>query len=530
MQEQAGKFVTAQQAAAAVKPGATVVVGGMVSMAVPEAVLRALGERFEAQGLPRDLTLFLPNRQGWKAEPKTGLEHLAHEGLVRRVITATFSQRDSPRFADMAITGKFEAYSFPMGCLFKLLREQATGSPGFLTEVGLNTYADPSAQDAGRTPVNDRTPPPDFVRRMDVDGKPYLFFRTFPIDVAIIQATAADPDGNLSMAGEPVDVGIKYQAMAARNSGGIVIAVARERVERGAINPRMVAVPGIWVDHVVIDPTAIQTQLGGHDPMLSGQARGELPELDPLPLDVRKVVARRAAMELRPGDVVNLGVGMASGIPAVVQEQGLEGPFHFSTEHGGLGGMPAIGSPKKTGAFGAHYNADCILDSMEVFDFYHGGGLDVAGLGFAQVRSDGSVNVGDFQGNLRGPGGFVDISHKARKVLFCGELTAGKSEIQVKPDAPAGLRIVRDGRHQKFLHRVDQVNFHGPSAIAKGQTVLYITERAVFRLTPGGLELIEIAPGVEIDAVRSAVEFEFAVSAQLRRMDDALFRDQPLRP
>jgi len=219
--------------------------------------------------------------------------------------------------------------------------------------------------------------------------------------------------------------------------------------------------------------------------------------------------------------VVNLGVGMASGIPAVVQEQGLDGPFHFSTEHGGLGGMPAIGSPKKTGAFGAHYNADCILDSMEVFDFYHGGGLDVAGLGFAQIRSDGSVNVGDFQGNLRGPGGFVDISHKARTVLFCGELTAGKSEIRV--EAGAGLRIVRDGRHRKFLNRIDQVNFHGPSAIAKGQTVLYITERAVFRLTAKGLELVEIAPGVQIDAVKSAVEFEFAVSPALKRMDSTLF-------
>ena len=242
------------------------------------------------------------------------------------------------------------------------------------------------------------------------------------------------------------------------------------------------------------------------------------------------MVARRAAMELRPGDVVNLGVGMASGIPAVVQEQGLQGPFHFSTEHGGLGGMPAIGSPKKTGAFGAHYNADCILDSVEVFDFYHGGGLNVAGLGFAQVRGDGSVNVGEFQGNLRGPGGFVDISHLARKVLFCGELTAGKSEIHVKPDTPAGLRIVRDGRHKKFLNRIDQVNFHGPSAIAKGQTVLYITERAVFRLTAAGLELIEIAPSVDIDAVKSAVEFEFTVSQRLCRMDEALFRDESRQP
>jgi len=521
---QEGNFVSAAEAAAVVPSGATVVLGGMVSMAVPEAVLKALGERFEAEGAPGDLTLFLPNRQGWKAEPKTGLEHLAHEGLVRRVITATFSHRDSPRFVGMAMSGKFEAYSYPMGCLFKLLREQASGSPGFLTDVGLNTYADPGAEGAGRVEVNGATPPGDLVSRMTLDGKPYLFYRTFPVHVAIIRGTAADGAGNISMEGEPVDVGIRYQAMAARNSGGIVIAVVKYRVLSGTINPRLVAVPGVWVDYVVVDPDAMQTQLGGHDPTLSGQLRAVQRKLDPLPLDVRKIVARRAATELKPGDVINLGVGMASGVPAVVQEEGLDGAFHFSTEHGGLGGMPAIGSPKNTGAFGAHFNPDCILDSVEVFDFYHGGGLDVACLGFAEVRADGSVNVGDFQGNLRGPGGFVDISHRARKVLFCGELTAGKSEINVVTAPAVGLQIVRDGRHRKFLRDIHQVNFHGPTALDKGQIVLYITERAVFRLVASGLELIEIAPGLSLEAVRSAVDCEFAVSPDLKPMEERLFR------
>lgn len=522
---QRSRFITAAEAAATVPSGATVVLGGMVSMAIPEAVLKALGERFEMEAAPRDLTLFLPNRQGWKAEPRTGVEHLAHAGMVKRVITATFSHRDSPRFAGLASSGKIEAYSFPMGCLFKVLREQASGSPGFLTEVGMNTYADPGAEDAGRPEVNDATPPSDLVSRLEIDGKPYLFYRTFPVDVAIIRGTAADPAGNISMEGEPVDVGIKYQAMAAHNSGGIVIAVVKHKVLAGTLNPRMVAVPGIWVDHVVVDPDAIQTQLGGHDPTLSGQLRTETPQLDPLPLDVRKIVARRAAMELQAGDVINLGVGMASGIPAIVQEQGLEGPFHFSTEHGGLGGMPAVGSPKKTGAFGAHFNPDCILDSTEVFDYYHGGGLDVAGLGFAEVRADGSVNVGDFQGNLRGPGGFVDISHRAKKVLFCGELTAGQSDIRIAQAPEVRLNIVRDGRHRKFLPKITQVNFHGPTALDKGQAVLYITERAVFRLVEGGLELFEIAPGVQIDAVKSVVGFEFAVSPNLKTMDIRLFQE-----
>ncbi|MBG9390472.1 CoA-transferase [Caenimonas aquaedulcis] len=518
------RFTTAAEAAAAVPSGACVVLGGMVSMAVPEAVLRALGERFVAEAAPRELTLLLPNRQGWKPDPQTGLDHLAHEGMVKRVITSTFSHRDSPRFAGMATAGKFEAYSFPMGCLFQLLREQASGSPGFVTEVGLHTYADPGAVDAGKVEVNEATPPSTYARRMEIDGKPYLFYKTFPIDVAIIRGTAADEDGNISMSGEPVDVGIKYQAMAARNSGGLVIAVVRQKVASGTLNPRLVAVPGAWVDYVVVDPEAIQTQLGGHDPSLSGEVRTVRKRLEPLPLDVRKVVARRAAMELKPGDIINLGVGMASGIPSVVEEMQLEGPYHFSTEHGGFGGTPAMGSPGSTGAFGAHYNADCILDSTEVFDFYHGGGLDVAALGFAEVDARGSVNVGHFEGNLRGPGGFVDITHRARKILFCGELTAGKSHLEVVTGAEGGIRVVSDGRFRKFKERVQQVNFHGPTALAKGQEVLYITERAVFRLVDGGLELIELANGVELEQVRSAVGFTFEVSKALRRMDRALFR------
>lgn len=520
---QKSKFITAAQAATLVESDSTIVLGGMVSMAVPEAVLKALGERFRMQGAPAGLTLFMPNRQGWRADPPTGVEHLAQEGMVKRVVTATFSHRDSPKFAEMASSGRIEAYSFPMGCLFKVLREQAAGSPGFLTEVGLHTYADPQAEDAGRPEVNDATPKSDLIRRMEVDGKPYLYYRTFPVHVAIIRGTMADPAGNISMEGEPIDVGIKYQAMAARNSGGIVIAVVKHKVVAGAINPRMVAVPGAWVDHVVIDPDAIQTQLGGHDPTISGQLRSPAPALDPLPLDLRKVVARRAVMELERGDVINLGVGMGSGVPSVVHEEGLSGEFHFSTEHGGLGGTPAIGSPKKTGAFGAHFSPDCILDSLEVFDFYHGGGLDVAVLGFAEVRSDGSVNVGDFQGNLRGPGGFVDICHKARKIIFCGSITAGGAEIDVLPEPELRLRIVRDGRHKKFLRRIHQVNFHGPSALRKGQIVLYITERAVFRLAVTGLELIEMAPGVDMETVRAAIDFEFAVSPHLKTMDARLF-------
>lgn len=523
------KVITAKAAAGMVDSGATVVLGGLISLAVPEVVLRSLGARFAETGLPRDLTLLAPNRPGWRADPPTGLEHFAQAGMVRRVITSTFSTRDSPRFADMAIKGGFEAYSYPMGCLFRMIRECAGGSPGFITEVGLNTYVDPAAVDAGSPRVNAATPESGLVRRMEVDGKPYLFYKTMPVDVAIIRGTVADPDGNISLEGEPVSIGVKHMAMAARSSGGKVIAVVKYLAERGVLHPRMVEVPGMLVDAVVVDPEGIQSQIGDYDPALSGQIRNPQVDLPFLPFDIRKVITRRALMEIGVGQVVNLGVGIGTGIPAVAREEGVLQDITFSLEHGAVGGIPAMGTPKNSGAFGAHYNPDSIMDSTETFDFYHGGGLDVTVLGFAEIDRQGSVNVGWFSGNLRGPGGFVDIAHKTRTVLFCGTLTAGGLDVRIDQGPEPVLSIVKEGRNRKFVERVGQVNFHGPTGSAKGQRVLIITERAVFRVTGGGLELVEIAPGLDVDRdIRPALDCSFSVSADLRQMDRRLFRAAPM--
>lgn len=523
------KEMSARDAVGLIRSGSTVVVSGNISMVVPEMVLRALGERFRDTGQPRDLALILPTRAGWKADPPTGLEHLAQPGLVRRVVTSTWSLRDSPGWTRMAVEGGYEAYSYPMGMLFRLVRECAAGSPGFLTQVGLNTYTDPGAAPAaGDTRVNGRTPPQDLVRRLDLDGEPYLFYRSFPIHAAIIRGTVADPDGNVSLAGEPVSVGVRYLAMAARNSGGVVIAQVKHLTERGSIHPRLVEVPGILVDAVVVDPGSIQTQIGHDEPALTGEVRTPHPPVPPLPFDHERVMLRRAAMELEQGDIVNLGVGIGTHLPALAIEEGFDRAITFSLEHGGVGGIPATGTPERSGAFGAHYNPEAIWDSLSVFDFYHGGGLDITFLGFAQVDAQGNVNVGWFSGNLRAPGGLLDITHRTRKLVFCGTLTAGGLKVEATPwrggsDRP-GIRILQEGRVQKFIPRVEQVNLHGPTAVAKGQRVIVVTERGVFRLTAAGLEISEVAPGIDIQRhIRPFVGFEFALSTDLREMDSRLF-------
>lgn len=524
------KYFSAEEAVKLVGSGDTVAVGGLISLAVPEAVIRALGERFRETGAPRDLTLLAPNRAGWKALPATGTEHLAQSGMIRRIYGSTFNRRDMPNLIKMIEEGAIEAYSYPMGCLYRLIRECASGSPGFLTEVGLNTYVDPAAVGAGTPCANAATPASDLVRRMEVDGKPFLFYRTMPVNVAIIRGTVADPDGNISMEGEPVSIGVKAMAMAARNSGGKVIAQVKYKAARGTIHPRMVEVPGMLVDAVVVDPTGIQSQIGDYDPALSGEHRNPDLELEDLPFDERKIVTRRALQEISAGQVVNLGVGIGTGIPSVAREEGVVDNLTFSLEHGAIGGIPAMGTMNNSGAFGAHYNPDCIVDSTEIFDFYHGGGLDVTVLGFAEIDGEGNVNVGRFSGNLRGPGGFLDIAHRTRTVMFCGTLTAGGLEVAVEQGAQPRLNIVREGRNIKFHERVEQINFHGRSGVAKGQRVLVITERAVFRIGADGLELIEIAPGISIDRdIRPVMKCRFAVSDGLREMDPRIFREQPMR-
>jgi propionate CoA-transferase len=516
------QVMTAAQAAQMVKTGDTVAVCGVVSLLSTEAVLQALEDRFADTGAPRELTVISPCRTGWSSPGKTtGLEHLSATGMVKRLIASSYNVRDTPRLIDAAMRNGIATYMLPMGVLFRWMRECAARSPGLLTQAGMGTFFDPAI---GDTRAHPDAPALDLLQRVTIGDVDCLFMRSTPVHVAIVRGSVADEDGNVSLEDEPISGGVRHMAMAARTNGGTVIVVVKRIVQRGSLHPRQVEIPGIWVDAVVVDETAIQTQLG-FDAAFTGAQRRPVAPI-PLILDHQKVILRRAALELSRGDVVNLGVGMGSQLPSVIAEEGALDALTFSVEHGALGGIPAMGVPGQTGAFGAHYNPQAIIDSSDLLDFYHGGGLDATLLGFAQVDGQGSVNVARFDGSIRGPGGFVDITYRTRKLLFCGTLTSGSLRIAVQDGK---LQVKQEGRHRKLLPAVEQVNLHGPTAFARGAHMRVITERCVFALDADGLCLIEVAPGIDIEThIRPFVGFPLRVSADCRQMDPRLFMAQPM--
>lgn len=523
----AARVLEAAQAAALVRSGDTLAICGVVSLLSTEAVLQALESRFAATGAPGNLTVICPCRTGWAAPGRAvGLEHFAADGMLKTLIASSYNVRDTPRLMASVMDGRIATYVLPMGVMYRWLRECAARSPGLLTQAGLGTYFDPAAGDVRAHPSS---PPFGQLQRLEIDGQACLLLKSMSVDVAIVRGSVADEDGNISLQDEPISGSVRHLAMAARTSGGRVIAVVKRIVPAGSLHPRQVEIPGIWVDAIVVDPDAIQTQLG-HEPAFTGQVR-KVVAPQPMPLDHQKIILRRAAMELEAGDVINLGVGMGSQLPSVLAQEGVLDEVTFSVEHGALGGVPAMGVPGQTGAFGAHYNPQAIVDAADLLDFYHGGGLDATLLGFAQLDAQGSVNVGRFDGTIRGPGGFIDITYRTRKVLLCGTLTSGGLQVQVESceDGGPALRIAKEGRHRKFLSTIEQVNLHGPSAHARGAHVRVITERCVFGLDAGGLVLLEVAPGIDIDTqIRPHLEFPLRVAHEVLTMDSRLFEPQPM--
>ncbi len=500
------EFIDAATAAALVSDGDTVGIeasgGGLLE---PDALLRALGERFRSTGSPRDLTLFFCSGIGDDAGG--GVDHLSAPGLVRRMIGAHF--RLSPNIAKLAEDGGIEAYNLPQGVLAQLLREIGAGRPGLITKIGIGTFVDPR-RSGGK--VNERTSE-DLVEVITIDGEEWLRYRPISFDVMFLRGTTVDDDGNLTTEREAARLSLTSAAIAARNSGARVVVQAQRRAN-GSIDPRAVVIPGHLVDYVVLSPDQWQTAAGPYNPAFSGEVPTSLRDADPLPLDERKVVGRRAFAELEPGAVVNLGFGMADAVAAVAEEERALGDITLSVEQGLVGGMPARGL-----VFGASWNPRAIIDQNLQFDFYDGGGLDVACLGFAQVDRHGNVNVSRIAGRIFGTGGFINISQSARKVVFCGSFTSGGLEVEVGEGA---LRIIREGRHRKFPEEVAQVTFN--AALATDREVLYVTERAVLALTPDGLELREIAPGVDLERdVLALMDFEPRIAEPLAGMDPSLF-------
>jgi propionate CoA-transferase len=509
------KIVSPAQAAAIVRDGDTLAVSGFGGSGAPVEMMLALEGRFLDTGAPKGLTLLFGASPGDAREG--GANRLAHEGLVRRVVAGHYGLM--PKIGKLVMEGKVEGYNLPLGVVSHMYRDIACGLPGTLSKVGLGTFVDPRFE-GGK--CNARTTE-DLVEVVRLGGEELLFYKTMPISVAFIRGTTADPEGNMTMERESLTQDMLAIAMAAKNSGGFVIAQVERIAEYGSLNPRQVKVPGILVDCVVVGKPENHPQTFGssYDPGFSAEIRTPLDALEPMALDERKIIARRAAFELMPNAVVNLGIGVPEGVASVAAEEKILRYMTLTAEPGLIGGVPAGGLD-----FGAAVNSDSVIDMNQQFDLYDGGGLDLACLGLAQCDEEGNINVSRFGPRLAGAGGFIDIAQNSGIVVFAGTFTAGGLQVDVEDGE---LRIKTEGRAKKFVKKVEQVTFGGRYAASRGQKILYVTERCVFRLTAQGLELVEVAPGIDVERdILAQMDFEPIVQGPVR-MDPRIFLPEPMR-
>ncbi len=508
------KFIGASEAAQLVASGSSVLVSGSGGgHGVPEAVLEALEARFLGEGSPRDLTLI--HVVGIGDRQQKGAARFGHEGMLKRSITSALI--DSPILMDMARANKIESYILPQGVMSQLMREIAGGRPGLITKTGLHTFIDPR-QGGGRQNASSKD---ELIEVITIDSEEWLRFKPLKFDVAILRGTTADEDGNVSMEQEAIPGEMLSMAQATRRTSGVVIVQVKRVAKRGVLPPRAVKIPGIVVDYVVVDPNQRQTYATDYSPSYAGELRVPLAAVNPLPFGHRKIVARRAAMEFTPGAICNLGAGISTGIAAVSAEEDIIGLIVLTNEQGFVGGAPLTGPDS-----GTAQNYDAVVDQPYQFDFYDGGGLDLAFLSFVEVDPQGSVNISRFGDKIVGIGGFINISQNAKHVVFSGTFTAGGLEVAC---ADGMLKIVKEGQHKKFVERIECISYSAPFAAKEGRTAVFVTERAVLKAVSGALEVIEIAPGIDLERdVLRHMAFRPRVASDLKVMDKRLFSPAPM--
>ncbi|MBN3562986.1 acyl CoA:acetate/3-ketoacid CoA transferase [Aliamphritea spongicola] len=512
---QKNKVITVEQAASLIQSNDTVVTGGFVGIGFAEAIAREVEKRFLREGQPKNLTLFYSAGQGDGKD--RGLNHFGHKGMVSRVIGGHWGL--VPGLGKLAIDNEIEAYNLPQGVICHMFRDMAAGKPGTLSRVGLKTFVDPRLEGAK---VNSCCTE-DMVQLLTINEEEALFYKHFPLNVALLRGTTADRHGNISMEHEALHLDSLAIAQAVKNNGGIVLVQVERLTDRHVQTPDRIRIPGILVDHVIVSAQEdhYQTFHEMYNPAYTGEIFGAQSR-GLIPLDARKVIARRAIMELKKGAVVNLGIGMPEAMSAVAYEEGKLDDVTLTVEPGGIGGQPASGL-----SFGAVSNADAIIDQPAQFDFYDGGGLDQAFLGLAETCQEGHVNVSRFGSKLAGAGGFINITQNTRDIYFLGTFTSGVQEILISDD---GLKILKNGPVKKFRKAVQQITFNGEYATECNQRVTFITERAVFRLSEQGLLLTEIAPGVDLQQdILDQMEFTPLIDDDLSVMDERLFYNRKMR-
>lgn len=514
---QKNKILSAEEAVRMIRDNDTVVFGGFAGVGACEEVAAALETYYLESGTPKDLTLMFAVATGPGNDTNKGLNHLGHEGLIRRIIGGHWGL--APNIQKLAVENKVMAYNLPQGIISHMYRNIASQKHGIFSEVGLGTFVDPRN---GGGKLNEKTTE-DIVRLMEIDGKEYLYYKSLPVNVAVIRGTTADTSGNITMEKEALTLESLSIAMAARNSGGLVIAQVERVARTGTLNSRQVKIPGILVDGVVVAKPENHWQTFGefYNPAFSGETEVPMNAIPDMELSCRKIIARRAAFEIAPNCVVNLGIGVPEGVANVANEEKILDFMTMTAEPGVIGGLPAGGIN-----FGAATNASALIDQPYQFDFYNGGGVDVAFLGMAEADKAGNVNVSRFGKKLSGAGGFINISQNSKKVIFMGTFTAGGMKYSIEDGR---LSIKEEGKFKKFVDQVNHITFSGAYGAKSKRKILYVTERCVFELGEQGPELVEIAPGLDLEKdILAHMDFRPVIREPLQQMDKRIFQEEKM--